>query len=347
MRAAIFQGPGQKLTIGDVPFPVPARGQMVMKVKHCGICGTDLRITSGEVPIPSTSAVVLGHEFCGEIVEVGPEIADWKVGDRATSLPLIGCGECPSCMAGEPVWCASMRSHAFGMVAGGFAEYVLIGARSTVKVPEGVSWREAALTEPLASGLHGVLRADLQPGADVLVFGAGALGLAVTIWARALGARHVVVTARSSRNADMALRLGATEFVESDRDVGAAFSRLTGGPPAILFECVGAQNVLDSCIALAGPRGRIVSMGDCRTPSTIHTTPALFKELDIKFSLEYSMRDYQAVVDLIARGRIDPDVMISDEVGLEAFPDALEALRHPEGQCKVLLTPGLASNERH
>jgi (R,R)-butanediol dehydrogenase/meso-butanediol dehydrogenase/diacetyl reductase len=338
MKAAVFKAVGQPLVIEAVPDPVAGPGEMILKVKHCGICGTDLHFTEGGTAVAPGS--VIGHEFCGEVAALGPGVPEgWKVGDRAVSIPFIGCGSCAQCLAGQPVWCRSMRDHASGRVSGGFAEFTPIGAAGSVRLPNEMSWDEAALIEPLAVGLHGVRRAKLDAGANVLIVGAGPVGLAVVVWARALGARRIVVTARSTRGAEMALALGATDFVESDKDVRREFRRRAGGPPDAVFECVGAPGVLEQCIALAPVCGHVVVIGGCMKPDLITPGAAMNKELTVTFALAYDLRDYEVAVDRVARGVIDPTPMITDRVGFDAFPAAFEALRQRTHQCKVLLSP--------
>jgi threonine dehydrogenase-like Zn-dependent dehydrogenase len=339
MKAAVFQGIGAPLAIQSVEIPAIGAGEMLLKVKHCGVCGTDLHFTEGDTAVAPGS--VIGHEFCGEIVDIGPGVGDgWKVGDRAVSIPFIGCGTCAQCLAGQPIWCRKMRDHASGRVSGGFAEFTPIGAGGSVKLPDGVSWDEAALIEPLAVGLHGVRRARLDAGANVLVYGAGPVALGVVIWAKALGARRIVVTARSERGAAMALALGATDFVTSDKDVRREFRKLAGGPPDAVFECVGAPGVLEACIALAPIKGQVVVIGGCMRPDVITPAAAMNKELNIVFSLAYDLYDFEVSVDRVARGVIDPTAMITDRVDFEGFPTAFEALRERTHQCKVLLSPG-------
>lgn len=339
MKAAVFKAPGAPLAIEDVPTPKAGPGEMVLKVKHCGVCGTDLHFTETGTAVAPGS--VLGHEFCGEIEALGPGVADhWKVGDRVVSIPFIGCGTCAQCLAGQPVWCRQMRDHASGRVPGGFAEYTQIGAASSVKLPASMSWDEAALIEPLAVGLHGVRRAKLDAGANVLVVGAGPVGLAVVVWAKALGARRIMVTARSNRGAEMALALGATDFIEADKDVRREFRRRAGSPPDAVFECVGAPGVLEQCVGLAPIHGQVVVIGGCMKPDVLTPATAMNKELTITFALAYELYDYEVAVDRVARGVIDPTPMITDRVSFDAFPAAFEALRHRTHQCKVLLTPG-------
>jgi (R,R)-butanediol dehydrogenase/meso-butanediol dehydrogenase/diacetyl reductase len=338
MKAAVFKGAGAPFAIEAVEDPSPGPGEMILKVKHCGICGTDLHFTEGETAVAAGS--VIGHEFCGEVVEVGPGVGGaWKVGDRAVSIPFIGCGACAQCLAGQPVWCRQMRDHASGRVRGGFAEFTQIGAMGSVRLPASMSWDEAALIEPLAVGLHGVRRARLDAGANVLVVGAGPVGMAVVVWAKALGARRIVVTARSTRGAAMALALGATDFIEGDKDVRREFRKAVGAAPDAVFECVGAPGVLDQCIALAPLRGQVVVIGGCMRPDVITPAMAMNKELTLTFALAYDLHDFEVAVDRVARGLIDPTAMITDRVDFEAFPGAFEALRQRTHQCKVLLSP--------
>jgi len=320
MKAAVFQGPGRPFAIEEVAVPALRSGDMLLKVKHCGICGTDLHYTEGgDSPVKAGS--VLGHEFCGEIAAVRPGVADgWNEGDRAVSLPFVGCGTCKMCLSGQPVWCRAMRDHASGRIPGGFAEYVRIGAAGTVKLPASVSWSQAALVEPLAVGLHGVRRARLEPGADILVVGAGPIGLAAVIWARALGARHIVVTARSSGRAELARSMGATEFVQTDQDVRRAFRKIAGGPPEAIFDCVRAPGTVDFCIQLVPIHSQIVVLGACGGADMIRPTAAMNKELVVNFALAYGVRDFEIAVYMLARGAIDPTSLITEEVGSDGFP---------------------------
>ncbi len=186
-------------------------------------------------------------------------------------------------------------------------------------------------------------RARLDAGANVLIVGAGPVALGVVAWARALGARRIVVTARSDRGAAMALKLGATDFISSDKDVRREFRKLAGGPPDAVFECVGAPGVLEQCIALAAIHGQVVVLGGCMRPDVVTPAAAMNKELNLVFSLAYDLYDFEVAVDRVARGVIDPSAMITDRVDLAGFPDAFEALRQRTHQCKVLLSPGGAA----
>lgn len=185
MRAAVFRGAGQPLSIEELPQPTPHEGEVILKVGACGICGTDIHMTSGHGAIQVQPGHILGHEFAGEVVALGPGCRSLKVGDRVTSMPTVGCGRCAACLNGEPKWCAQRRS-----MQGGYAQYLATGEASCTKLPIGLSMEDGALVEPLAVGIHGVDAAHLSVGARVLVIGAGPVGLATVFWARAHGGRQ-------------------------------------------------------------------------------------------------------------------------------------------------------------
>ena len=340
MKAAVFEKAGEKFQVRDVPDLKTGPNQIKLKVKYRGICGSDLHMTESGAVYPLAAGSVIGHEFCGEIVELGEGTGrDFREGQRITALPYMGCGHCKQCLAGQPVWCAQVRSHATGAICGGFAEYVIVGAKESLLLPDSVSWEEGALIEPLAVGLHGVSMAALRADANILVIGAGPAGLAVIAGARALGAKTIIATARSAQRADLAIKLGATDFLPNDKDLSKAFQRLAGGRPDAVFECAGQPGAIDLAVKLAAANSTVVVMGACMQPDTFRPLIATNKALRLQFVVAYGRREFELAADLIAREQIDPSQMITDRIGFEAFPDVFEALRTRSSQCKVLLTP--------
>lgn len=209
MRAAVFKQAGSPWAIENRPIPVPSSGEVLLKVGRCGVCGTDLNMTSGAgYDFPCDS--VLGHEFAGEVVELGAGVTRLRVGDVVTALPASGCGKCDLCCGGLEVLCSKVKSF-----ASGFAQYALVAERSSVKLPQSLSLSDGALVEPLSVGLHGARLARMPQNARVLVLGAGAVGLAATFWARQLGAGRVVTASRSMRREDLAIAMGADRFVQT------------------------------------------------------------------------------------------------------------------------------------
>ena len=335
MKAAVFKGAGQPLVVEEKPDPAPGQRQLVVAVDYCGICGTDLHSTrEGPAMLPCDS--VLGHEFVGEVVELGANLdADWEKGDRVCALPFISCGKCAACLAGRPFECLSLGCIGLDQ-PGGFAEYVTTCEHNTLKLPDQLSTLDAALIEPLAVGLHAVRVGGLKAGQRVLITGAGPIGLAVALWARFMGARDVVVSEPAEDRRALALSMGATAVVGVGDTLGEQFADVAGGPPDVLFECVGAPGLIQQCIELAPRGGMLVPVGVCEQPDTILPFPALIKELAIQFAIAYTRADYETVISMLAQGRIDASAMVTGVVSLDEMPAAFDALCTPSDQCKVL-----------
>lgn len=333
MRAAVFKGAGIPLVVETVDDPTPGEGQAVIKVQRCGVCGTDLHMTSGhgnDAPLGS----VIGHEYCGEVVAVGKGVENLKVGQFVTAMPVGGCGHCAPCVSGYPMACVQME----GLV-GGFGEYMKIAANSSVILPSTLSPADGALVEPLAVGLRGVRLAQMQPGARVAVLGAGSIGLAAIYWARLLGAGKIVALSRSVRRADLARQMGADAFEALGEDEGARVAAALGGMPDIVLECVGAVGMTQKSVELVAPGGTVVSLGFCTSPDPILPSLATWKQVTLKFSFAYDLREFEHSARALDTGHVAPRLMISKTVGLDAFPDMLEQLRAGANETKVHVDP--------
>lgn len=340
MKAAVFREVGKPLAVENVPDPVPEPAELVMKVSYCGICGTDLHATR-EGLTTAACGQILGHEYVGEIVEVGREAAgNWNVGDRVCAMPFIACGRCLPCAAGRFFECANKKVSGVDD-QGGFAEFVTVGSRETLLLPEDLDLQSAALVEPLAVGIHAVRVADVKAGSRVLVIGAGPIGLTVALWCRFFGAREVVVSEVAKSRAALASKMGATAVIHPDLEKGAEgllqqFVAVAGGVPDVIFECVGAPGLLQQCIEMAPHRGKIIPVGVCEKPDSIMPFFGLVKELQIQFAIAYTRDDFETCVAMLGERRIDVSPMVTDVVSLDELPAAFEALRTPSHQCKVL-----------
>ncbi|MDB5524919.1 MAG: gutB 1 [Rhizobium sp.] len=333
MLAALFDKIGEPLRVTQAEDPKPKRDHLLLKVCRCGICGSDLHMT--EDPVFGVAAgAILGHEYSGEVVEVGSEAGDYRVGDQVTVAPLAGCGKCESCLRGDPAWCDGMA-----LIGGGYAQYSAVAGRQCRKLPWGISATDGALAEPLSVALHGLMKADIKQGDKVLVVGAGAIGLAVAFWARRLGASKVAVTDLNRFQEERAMELGASAFIESDAELSQNVGNALGGAPDIVFECVGKPGMIDHCIGLVRPRGKVVVLGLCTARDHMDSFRAISKEVNIIMSVFFNIHEFATAIDALDSGRYAPQNLISETVSLATMPDAFEALRRRTTQCKVLVDP--------
>jgi (R,R)-butanediol dehydrogenase/meso-butanediol dehydrogenase/diacetyl reductase len=333
MKAAVFHELHKPLVIESVGDPRPSGDEVLVRVGRCGICGSDLHMTE-EPAFGILPGAVLGHEFAGEVVGLGPDATGLKIGDRVAVAPLRGCGRCPSCIAGEPAWCHTMR-----LQGGGYAEFALATDRQCRRLPATTSLEDGALVEPLAVALHGVALSGLTAGARVLVMGAGPIGLGVAFWARRRGAAKVVVLDLTALQAELAQEMGATSFVTVDEEATSRVNMALGGAPDIVFECVGRPGIIAQALEHLRPRGTIVMLGLCTAEDSFVPFRAVSKEARLITSAFFTMGEYQAALDALDGGHAPPHAMITETVTLSDMPRTFEALRKRTTQCKVMVRP--------
>lgn len=329
MKAAIYPGGGQPLVIETLPDPTPGPEDVIVRVARCGICGTDLSMTKGEM-WDYGAGNQLGHEFAGEIVAVGKAVQGLMIGDPIAVVPSGACGHCAGCDGGNHVMCRNSPPP-----TGGFAELARLPASLAVPLPKTLSMADGALVEPLAVSLYGVRQSGLRKGAPVLVLGGGTVALYTIYWARRLGAGPIVALSRSLRRKELCLQMGADAFVEaSDDDVSEVIEHL-GGKPEIVFECAGAEGMLNAAARHAATYGTVVSLGFCTAPDTIMPAMAAYQCLTYKFLVGYRMAEFTYIADQMDKGHIDPKLIVTSEIGLAALPQTFAALRAPNQETKV------------
>lgn len=334
MRAAVMQGLHKPLALETVPDPTPEEGDVVVKVGRCGICGSDLHMT--EDPAYGQGAgSILGHEFSGEVVAIGKGVEGLRTGDMVSVIPLKSCGHCHACRTGVVQWCDT-----FGLQGGGYAEYALTRPNQCVRLPASASLADGAIVEPVAVALHGVALSRMTIGDRVLVLGAGPIGLAVAFWARRFGAGRVVVQDLSEWQRDRALQMGAHDFVVDPSDPVGSAERALGGKADVVFECVGVPGLIAQAVDQVRNDGTIVLLGLCTRPDTFNSFAMLSKQVRLVTSAFFTRQEYEAALDALDRGAVEPRLLVTDTIGLAATPDVFESLRKRTHQCKVLINPG-------
>jgi 2-desacetyl-2-hydroxyethyl bacteriochlorophyllide A dehydrogenase len=334
MKAPVFKAIGQPLAVETVTDPTPGAGELVIRVSRCGICGTDLH-KSASLINPFKPGTVIGHEFCGEVVALGPRVNTHKIGDRVAVMPLNTCGRCGPCLAGDLRWC----EHGPNIWYGGAAQFALCKAHASIKLPAQLSLEDGALIEPLAVSLHGVSMTQVGAESKILILGTGAIGLATIFWARRLGAVDVVASSRSRRNEHLAMQFGAAGFVTFEDDFQRQIETKLRGRPDMVFECIGQPGMLSRAVNAVRERGSVVLLGNCMEPDLITPSIAMFKEVRIQGSTCYAVRDFENCARMFDSGHVDPAVMVTDTVTYANLPEVFESLRLPGSQCKVMITP--------
>ena len=339
MRAVQFLEVGKPLHITDVAKPSAVPGGLVFKVKACGICASDLHAV--EVPGLLQRGNVLGHEYAGEVVEVGPDTQGWTVGDRLVALPGAPCGACAACLAGRRSECEQVIAQGFDLrMPGAYAEYASCVAALAMKIPDSLSDNDAAMIEPLAVGLGAWKAANVASGASVLIVGAGIIGLAVAKWARFFGAGDIGISEMVPARIARAKQVGAEIVIDATQHANpvAEFERLAGRKPSVIFECVG-RPMIAQLIEMAPLNAHLVLVGTGMQPENFTVVSAALKRLRMTFPLAYSPEDFPFVQRMLAAGRVTVDGLVTATVSLDEAPAMFELLGEPNDHCKVLITP--------
>ncbi|MFB9903591.1 zinc-dependent alcohol dehydrogenase family protein [Allokutzneria oryzae] len=330
MKAAVISAPGQ-VEVTEVPDPTPGERDVVVKVSACGLCGTDLHILQGE--FAPTLPVVPGHEFAGEVVEIGRRVTEVAVGDRVAVDPSLYCHECRYCRNGRNNLCE--RWAAIGVTtAGGAAEYAVAPVANCVKLPAHVRTEDAALIEPLSCAVRGydILRAQLA--SRVVIYGSGTMGLMMLELGKLTGAASIEMIDVNPERLATARKLGctavATNADELDRPEGWD----------VVIDATGNEKAIQDGLGRVAKGGTFLQFGvsDYAARATIEPYKIYNQEITITGSMAV-LHSYERAADLFAAGVLDPEVFISHRLPLTDYVPALEAFRRGEGR-KIQVLPG-------
>ena len=341
MRALVkyATGPGA-MHLREVPEPTLRPGHIIVEVKACAICGTDLHIQAGEYPVDPP--VIMGHEFSGIVAEVAPDVTDSHVGQRVACLVYFAsCGVCEFCCTGQWNLCASRKSVGSG-ANGAFARYVLVPKQNARQLPENIDFLAGALTEPLACCTHGALeKADIKAGDVVVVLGPGSIGLLTAQIAVASGAIVVMAGTTADRERlELSKRLGTHHALDVEtQSVNDLIDALTAQRGAdLVFECSGAGAAARLGFQLARRRGQFVQIGLFGERVETEWDLAVFKEIECRTAFASTWTSWDYALKMLKQGRVQTAPLITDVLPLSQWEHAFFRFANRQG-IKFILTP--------
>lgn len=346
MAVAVYRGPGE-IALEQRPVPGPGPSQVLVEVDHCGVCGSDIHLMVEGWGKPG---LVGGHEFSGTIVAVGTDVAGWALGDQVVAGPSPRCGKCRRCLEGKPSQCERRRgSIDVHLDNGAFARYVRVESASLLRVPEGLTMRQAALAEPLAVALHGITRARLSPGDSAMVFGAGPIGAlsVAALLAKKIG--PVVVVEPNEKRRSLALSLGADTVMEpSELETYPPWEpeRLSARAVDAVLECSGKKAAMETAFHQLRRGGRLVLVGSGMEAPAFDPNRMILNELEVCGSFVYDHDGFERALELLASGSVPTEHLIEpSDVSLDRLGEALSDLAGGRLAGKVMVVPRTSAEE--
>ena len=344
MHALVKNAEGRgHMELQDIPLPQVKAGEVLLRVRACGICGSDLKIQDGQHPC--TPPVVVGHEFAGEIIKASSDVSGWNAGDRVVSEQHFkACGHCRACLNGNAFACSSKRAPGY-FSDGAFAEFISVPAWLLHRIPDNLSFVEAAFTEPSAVAVHGMLdRTRIDPEDTVLILGCGPIGLVAARMAQVNGASQVIITGVER---DEAARLPKARELCIDHvvnvmkdDLAGLVNDLTQGEGAdVVIELSGALPAITQSFQLARRLGRVGIIG--QPPADEINIPyrqAMFRALTVSFSYSSKYTSWERALSLFGREAVRPSQFITHVLPLEEWKRGFDLSRSGEA-VKVVLEP--------
>jgi 2-desacetyl-2-hydroxyethyl bacteriochlorophyllide A dehydrogenase len=336
MKAVIFESQGQAV-VRDLDYPKPKKGEVTIRVAVCGLCATDVHFYHGT--FLTKFPFVPGHEFAGEIVEVGEGVEGFAQGEHVTVDPSLNCGHCYFCLNDHANHCLNMQG--LGTTRnGGFAEFVAAPAGNVYHLADQLPFEQAALTEPLACVVYGVRRLSLRPGSEVLIFGAGPMGsLLLQVLRQSGGARVVVVDLLGDR-LDLARTLGAAETVVGGAGQEEKLKELAPLGFDAVVEATGVPKVAEAALSYVKPTGKLLFFGVNPPDATVRFSPFEIYRRDIEVIGSFAAPHiFYPAINLLEQGRIQTKPLISHRLSLDEFPKALEMVQSKTQSRKIVFIP--------
>ncbi|PAD36647.1 MULTISPECIES: 2,3-butanediol dehydrogenase [Terribacillus] len=337
MKSLVYYG-SKNVKVENITEPEVSKDTVKIKVKFAGICGTDLHEYLHKTFV-TEDKMILGHEFTGEIVEVGDNVTRFKTGDRVAVEPIWGCGECDTCKTGNYNICPDMKSYGIHE-NGGFAEYVVVKEANVFALPDTLSYEFAALIEPLAVVLQAIRKSKFKIGDSVALFGAGPIGLLLSESLRAAGASKIFVAEVSEERRKLALEMGADIVINPiEEDAVQVIKNNTNGGVDVSFDVAGVEATFNQSLDCIKPNGEFMIVSVFANPVNYHPTMQVVSEKKINSSLGYNNIFAQSI-DLLAKGSLNVEPVITSVIALDNIvEDGFEKLISDKNECKILVKP--------
>jgi (R,R)-butanediol dehydrogenase/meso-butanediol dehydrogenase/diacetyl reductase len=330
--------------VEERPVPRPGEGDVLVEVDHCGICGSDIHMLLegwGDQP-----GLVAGHEFSGTIAALGDGVEGWEVGETVVGGTSPRCGRCRRCLEGKPSQCENRQGSIVDGRDGAFARYLLVGATSLLRLPEGLTARHAALAEPLAVALHGITRSGAAPGDSVMVIGAGPIGALSIAALVARGIGPIIAVEPGARRKQLARDLGADEVLDpGDLEKFPPWEpeRISERAVHVVLECSGKKSAMEVGFHQLRRGGTLALVGAGVEHPAFDPNRFVLNELHIVGSFVYDKGGFEQALDLLASDGFPNDLLIeADDVPLDRISDTLVGLAEGLYAGKVMVVPRLS-----
>ena len=339
MKAVIFDSPGT-VRVSDAPDPAVGPGDVLIAVKAAGVCGTDVHIYEGD--FISTYPLIPGHEFAGEVIDVGESVQNFKPGDRVAVDPALACRKCSFCRENRENFCVYLKAYGLHL-SGGFAEKAVMRAENVYHI-DGLSYLEGAMVEPISCGIHGIRQVGIDIGDHVLIFGCGTIGSILMQLCKNSGAATITVVDILEKKLRLAKTLGATNALLDGDDLSAKLKDLRPEGFQVVIDATGSAPVVQDMFNYVRDRGRLLFFGVCPTKAKIEISPYDVYKRELKiFGTFALLHTVSAAIDMIREKKIDAQSLVSHHFALGDFMTALNMMLQKAGSMKIMIEPSSAA----
>ncbi len=335
MKAALFESPSE-VRVAEVPDPVIGPGEVLIAVKTAGLCGTDVHIYEGD--FIADYPLIPGHEFAGQVIDVGASVRNFKPGDRVAVDPGVFCRKCSFCKENRENFCVNFKAYGVHF-SGGFAEMAAIREENLYHI-NGLSYLEGAMVEPIGCGIHGIRQVGIDIGDHVLIFGCGPIGLILLQLCKNCGASAITVVDLAKEKLDLAERLGATNILLANDHLPASLKELRPEGFQVVIDATGSPPVVQSMFDYVRDRGRLLFFGVCPSKAKIEISPYDVYKRELKIYGTFALlHTTSPAIEMLREKKINAEDLVSHRFPLGEFTTALSMMLEKSGAMKIIIEP--------